>query len=422
MTKLFSPLFIIIFSLACVSTGLIASDLHAQENSEELFERLKTSTSEKSSSKGKLFKHGHLHLRPVSFSDLPSWKSDKQNLAIPTFLRSCAVLSSGNGKGANKGAYKVPGSKSQWQRVCRLANKLDSTKTADAQTFFQSEFKPYEVVDKKRPAGLFTGYYEPEVVGSLKKTATYKYPLYAKPKELVRFKSASVYTGKHRHDWGVVKNGRSQKYFSRGQIEKGALRGRGLELVYLANPVDAFFIHIQGSTRIRLTNGKVMRVGFAAKNGHPYQSIGRVLIDWGELARHKVSMGSIRNWAQKNPARTPELLSKNRSFIFFRELKISHADGPLGAQGVPLTGGRSMAIDKRLHAYGVPMWIETFAPNPDTKKETPFNRLMIAQDTGSAIRGAVRGDIYLGTGKKAGKIAGMLKHPGRLIILVPRDK
>lgn len=422
MTKLYSPTFLFLFSLIFITAGVNAPDLHAQDSSEELFKSLETKKTAKFSSQKKPFKYGHLLLRPVSFADLSGWKTDKQNLAIPTFLRSCAVLSSGNGKGTTKGAYKVPGSKTQWKRVCRLAEKLDSKKVAEAQKFFESEFKPYEVIDKKRPAGLFTGYYEPEVMGSLKKTAQYKYPLYAKPKELVRLISGSLFTGKHSHDWGVVKNGSSKKFYSRDQIEKGALSGRGLELVYLSNRIDAFFIHVQGSTRIRLTNGKVMRVGFAAKNGHPYQSIGRVLIDWGELTRHKVSMESIRNWARKNPERTPKLLSHNSSFIFFRELKINHGDGPLGAQGVPLTGGRSMAIDKNVHAYGVPMWIETFAPNPDTKKEASFNRLMIAQDTGSAIRGAVRGDIYLGTGKKAGKIAGMLKHPGRLILLVPRDK
>jgi len=415
MTKIFSKTFLRVTLCSALLLGANLRSGFAQDTGDALFESINQSTS----AQNKTFKHGHLYLRPIGFSQIPSWRADKQNLAIPAFLRSCAVLTSGKGKGADK----IPGTKAQWQRVCGLAKGLDHKNTAAVQKYFEEEFTPYVVIDKKRPAGLFTGYFEPEVIGSLTKTAKYKYPLYAKPKELVRLKSSSVYSGKHRHDWGTYKNGRAQKFYTRGQIEKGALNGRKLELVYLSNPVDAFFIHVQGSTRIKLTNGKVMRVGFAAKNGHPYESIGRVLIKWGELDRHKVSMGSIRNWARKNPGRTPELLSKNKSFIFFRELKkISHAEGPLGAQGIPLTGGRSMAIDKHRHAYGVPMWIETFAPDPDTKKEIPFNRLMISQDTGSAIKGAVRGDIYLGTGAKAGRIAGMLKHPGRLILLVPRGK
>lgn len=223
--------------------------------------------------------------------------------------------------------------------------------------------------------------------------------------------------------YASMASGTPKPFFTRREIDNGALAGRGLELVYLESPIDAFFAHVQGSARIRLAEGGVMRVGFAAKNGHPYTAIGKVLVDAGEIALKDVSMQTIRAWLSANPDRADQVMWQNDSYIFFREVTEVDEDlGPVGAAQVPLTPGRSLAVDKAIHAYGLPVWVETTAPSGPNGAREPFRRLMVTQDTGSAIIGAVRGDVFWGSGDRAGEIAGLMKDPGRMYVLVPSSR
>ena len=264
-----------------------------------------------------------------------------------------------------------------------------------ARRFFEQNFAPHKV-SKAGDEGLFTGYFEPQYAGSRTRTLVYHVPLYRKPDDF------------------------RQPYLDRRQIERGALDGRGLELVFLSSLVDAFFIHVQGSARISLPDGNVMRVGFAAKSGHPYTAIGRVLIDRGALRREDVTMQTIRAWLERNPAEAQDVMWRNRSFIFFREAPAFDRElGPLGAQSVNLEALRSIAVDKSLYSYGLPMWLDTTLPLGDDGATEPLRRLMVAQDTGSAIKGAIRADIFVGSGDAAGDVAGRMKQKGSLVVLLP---
>jgi membrane-bound lytic murein transglycosylase A len=262
-----------------------------------------------------------------------------------------------------------------------------------ARDFFETEFRAFLV----RPASgsaFFTGYYEPEVIGSRVRTDTFTVPLYRRPDDLVE----------------------DTPYHDRQAIESGALSGRGLEIAWLESAIDAFFIHVQGSARIKLTDGDVLRLGYAGKSGHAYTPIGRVLREGGELAAGGVTMASIRDWLAANPDQAPQVMWNNRSFIFFHETKgIRPEDGPIAAAGVPLTAGRSLAVDRMLHTFHSPVFVETVLPDG-----TAFGRLMVAQDTGSAIVGPARGDIFFGTGDEAGAVAGAMQAEGRFYLLAPR--
>lgn len=356
-------------------------------------------------------------LRQVRFADIIEWREDRHVAALETFSRTCSRLTKSRksvriaGKSISSGVMK---------RICRAAVQLGSAvDDRTAREFFERHFAPVSVVVRGSPNGLFTGYFEPEYDGSLNPTPRFQVPLYRRPPDLVRFHGG---TGSG-PAYGRKVGGRAQPYLDRREIESGGLRGRGLELVYLESPVDAFFIHVQGSGRIRLPGGGVMRVGFAAKSGHPYTAIGKVLIDMGAIRREQVSMQSIRAWLEANPGRVRDVLWRNRSFIFFRRLGGGDPNlGPPGAAGVGLTPGRSLAVDPRHYSYGVPLWLETTLPIDDNGETVPYRRLMIAQDTGSAIKGAIRGDVFVGTGSDAGAVAGRMKQAGRLIALMPRDR
>lgn len=333
-------------------------------------------------------------LKPVSFDDLTGWSADDHLAALATFARSCRAMAR-RGRALKALSRKV--SAKAVTRVCREAVALSGTADAGtARAFFERNFAPFRVLDGADD-GLFTGYFEPQYAGSRKRSLTYHVPLYRKPPDF------------------------RQPYLDRRQIERGALDGRGLELVFLESLVDAFFIHVQGSARIALDDGTVMRVGFAAKSGHPYTPIGRVLIDRGALERENVSMQTIRAWLERNPTEAQAVMWHNRSFIFFREAAISDpALGPLGAQGVNLTALRSIAVDKSLYSYGLPMWLDTTLTVDGSSPAEPFHRLMIAQDTGSAIKGAIRADVFTGSGDRAGDIAGFMKQKGGLTVLLPK--
>jgi membrane-bound lytic murein transglycosylase A len=210
-------------------------------------------------------------------------------------------------------------------------------------------------------------------------------------------------------------------YYDRGQIEDGIIAGRGLEICWLKSQTDLLFAQIQGSARVRLEDGSTVRINYAAHNGYPYTAIGRVLIDRGIIPKEQMSMQKIREWLEQNPDGAKELRRQNRSYIFFREVQLSDKDEAVGAQGVPLTPGRSIAVDKSLHVYGTPFFIEGQLPIESEQSKTPFHRLMIAQDTGSAITGPARADLYFGAGADAGRVSGRLRHNMHFVMLVPNS-
>ena len=264
--------------------------------------------------------------------------------------------------------------------------------------------------------GFFTGYYEPEVAGSLTRTSEFTVPLLSPPDDLVEFDPAHPPPGLDPALRFAMRTADGfSEYADRAAIMAGALDGRGLELVWLADPIDAFFIHIQGAARIRLTDGRSLRVTYAAKTGHPYTPIGRVLVERGALKSGTATMPAIRAWLAAHPGEAAALMGENRSYIFFREAPVDDpALGPVAAAKVPLTPGRSLAVDRLLHSFHLPVWVDTTLPD-----QTSFSRLMIAQDTGSAIVGAARGDIFFGSGDAAGSIAGAMSARGRFVVLAP---
>jgi membrane-bound lytic murein transglycosylase A len=355
------------------------------------------------------------NLEPVGFDRIPGWSDDDHGEALSVFLRSCEEISQ-----AGRGFARQPalgGDRSDWMDVCRKARALaKESSRAAARSFFENCFRPFLVHDPERPQGLFTGYFEPEAQGDLRPHGEFSVPLYAKPPGLVAFGAETEKNIGLRY--GRLLQGRPQAYFTRREIEEGALAGKGLELVWLKSWADAFFIQVQGSGRIRLPDGKIMRLAYAAKSGLPYTAIGGVLVERGEIERSEMSMQAIRRWMDENAEKARALMWENRSYVFFRIVSLVDPElGPPGAEQVQLTPMRSLAIDRAIWAFGTPMWIDTELPS--AAASAPFRRLGIAQDTGSAIKGAVRADVFFGFGKEAAALAGHMKSPGRMIALLP---
>jgi membrane-bound lytic murein transglycosylase A len=353
-------------------------------------------------------------LEPVAFAALPGWAEDDHAAAFGAFRLSAAAIA---GKAPKTRRMGIDGE--SLVPVAHRALALGKIDRARARAFFEAEFAAFHV----RPDdsdGFYTGYYEPEVTGSRKRTERYATPLYSRPPDLVDLDDASRPAGMDRSiRFARLRDGRIDPYPDRAEIEAGYLRGKGLELVWLADPIDAFYIHIQGSARVSLIDGGVMRVGFDGKSGQPYTPIGRVLLQHGALERGNVTMDSIRAWLNAHPAEAPGVMRQNRSFIFFREIKAADPKlGPVAAAGVQITAGRSLAVDRELHTFHLPVWVETRVPGPDDLE--PFRRLMIAQDTGSAIVGPARGDIFFGAGDKAARQAGPMQASGRFVLLAPK--
>lgn len=358
-------------------------------------------------------------LRPVGFDQLPGWQRDVMRDALRAFLRSCARFTDSEDS-RPVGTRPVFGHAGDWRPVCEEARTVDAASPDAARRFFEDRFQPYLVLDGDDPEGLFTGYYEPVLHGSRRFGERYRIPLYRRPSDLLR-----IDLGRFNPElagyaiYGRVAGEQFVPYHSRAAIESGALAGRGLELVWVDDPIDKFFLQVQGSGQIRLEDGSVIRVGYAAPNGHPYRAIGRDLIEIEAIGREEMSLQAIRAWLQANPEQADDIMSRNRSYIFFEEhADLAPADGPLGAEGVPLTAGRSLAVDPRYIAFGVPVWVDTEAPWPEG--HAPLRRLMVAQDTGGAVRGVVRGDVFWGAGERAEAIAGPMKSAGRYAVLLPR--
>jgi len=353
-----------------------------------------------------------LALERVAFANLPGWREDRVAEAVPALLRSCAVFD----RAKDDRDLGLAGTPADWREACAAANKLGAD---DAHAFFERWFVPFAATESGKAVGLFTGYYEASLKGSRTRSERYRTPLYKRPPDLITA-NLGLFSDelKGKRIAGRVKDGELAPFPARKEIEAGALAGKGLELVWVDDPVDAFFLQIQGSGRVALDDGSELRVGYAAQNGRDYVPIGRKLIERGALARENVSMQSIRKWLADNPDQADGVMNENPSFVFFRELK---GDGPVGAQGVALTAGRSIAVDRRHVPYGLPLWLETQAPDADAAKpDGAFHRLMVAQDTGGAIRGAVRGDVFWGYGEEAAGRAGRMKHPGRWFLLLPK--
>lgn len=360
--------------------------------------------------------------QPASFADLPGYGADRLAEALPALSRSCARMTPRNERGLD--SHDRYGTGNDWKAFCNALGALQNGDDAGLRRLIESELRPVAVIGDGKPEGLFTGYYEPLVRGSRQKQGRYTVPLYRQPPDLVQVDLGEFRDSlKGQRIAGRVRDGRLRPYEDRGQIEAGALNNKNLELVWLDDASDAFFLQVQGSGLVQLDSGAKTRVGFAAQNGHPYVAVGRVMIDRGTLTREDVSMQAIRAWLRANPTAAPELLRQNPSYVFFRELPApkDDLDGPPGAQGVALVPGRSLAVDRSHFALGLPLWVAATRPTETGAAEAvPFQRLMVAQDTGGAIRGAVRGDVFWGAGAQAENIAGRMKHPGRTWLLLPK--
>lgn len=353
-------------------------------------------------------------LTPASYGDLPGWSGDRHAEALPALRRSCerfGTLPLDRPLGPD-----VPGGTvADVLPACSAARALEAGDDDAARRFFESWFRPYLVANNGAAEGLFTGYYEIELRGALQADDIFSVPVYRKPPDQIAVDLGEFDpTLAGRSLVGRIEGGRLKPYYARGAIQDGALEGRGLELVWLEDPLDAFMLHVQGSGRVRLRDGRTTRIGYAGHNGHAYRSIGQELIRRGALESHEASWQGIRQWMERNPQAAADLLAVNERYIFFDEIA---GDGPVGAQGVALTAGRSLAVDTRYLPLGLPMWLDTLQPGA---AGAPLRRLVVAQDTGSAIKGPVRGDFFWGTGDAALEYAGRMKHRGRYYLLLPR--
>lgn len=355
---------------------------------------------------------------PVSYSELHGWGQDQYAEIVPAFQKSCARIMRQD-PASKFGPLAEAGTYGDWQVPCVQFLAMNNADSQSVRGFFERYFQPYQISAGNEPQGLFTGYYEASLKGSRTKSAATPYPLHIRPDDLVM-----VQLGDFREELkgqriaGRVVGGNLKPYETRAQIVQGQWphNDEGHVLVWVSNPVDAFFVQIQGSGRVDLDDGSVMRIGYAGQNGHPYYAIGRELIARGYLTKDEVSMQSIRDWLEAHPQEGHEIMDTNKSYVFFRELT---DEGPIGGEGLALTPMRSLAVDRSLLPYGLPLWVNISAP----KEGTPsINRMMIAQDTGGAIRGPVRGDVFWGAGDYAENMAGVMKSQGRYWALLPKQQ
>ena len=352
-------------------------------------------------------------LSPERFDALPGWREDCHAAAFAAFRRSAFRALE---KPYRTGSLGI--SAEAFADAFAVARALEAPTDDEARGFFERHFLPFEITPGGGK-GLVTGFYEPQAAASPDRTADFRYPLYARPDDLVDIDETNRPAGLDPYfAFGRATPDGVAEYFDRRAIEQGALAGRGLEIAWLADPVDLFFIHVQGAARLVMPDGTVRRVTYAAKTGHRFTGPGRILVDSGEIPAAGISMQAVRAWFRANPSRIDEILWRNRSFIFFRDAPVDDPDlGPVAAAKVPLTPGRSVAVDRLLHTFATPFYID--APTLGAFGSDGFRRLMIAQDTGSAIVGPARGDLFAGCGDAAGEIAGVINHPATFHVLVP---
>lgn len=334
-----------------------------------------------------------LTLTPAKYEQLQGWQQDRQDEALQAFLRTCDKVQSAK-LFSSEPVAQLGITREDWRKVCLKAKAENPQGREAARDFFEAHFTPFLAANHHKTEGLFTGYYEPVLHGARKQGGRYQYPLYALPPNLTP---------------GAL---------DRRAIDEGALEGQGLEIVWVDDPVASFFLHIQGSGKVRLAEGGLIKVGYAGKNGREYIPIGRLLIERGELTKENVSLHTIRNWLHSHPQEMWALMWENPSYVFFRELPADKE--PIGAAGIELTPGRSLAVDARFTPYGAPVFLSTEAVQTAIEAPRPFHQLLVAQDTGGAIKGPVRGDIYFGFDDAAEKKAGEQKFRGRMYLLLPR--
>jgi membrane-bound lytic murein transglycosylase A len=355
---------------------------------------------------------------PLTWNDVAGWARDDHVQAYRAFRISCASIAVQKNPPDDSKALGA-----SLREPCRLAKGQDIADDAKARGFFEQNFLPLQISRLGEDAGFVTGYYEPILDGSRTQTDVYNVPVYRRPSNL--FVRGFSQDSPNLPNKGPVyrKIGRRKlvPYYDRAQIEDGAIAGRGLEICWLKSQTDLLFAQIQGSARIRLPDGSTIRINYDAHNGYPYTAVGRILIDRGIIPKEQMSMQKIREWMEQNPDGANDVRRQNRAYVFFREVPLSDKDEAVGAQGVPLTPGRSIAVDNSLHVYGTPFFIDGELPIESAQSKTPFQRLMVAQDTGSAITGPARADIYYGAGAEAGRISGRFRHSMRFVMLVPKS-
>ncbi|MHB2168308.1 murein transglycosylase A [Alsobacter sp. R-9] len=354
-------------------------------------------------------------LRPVSFEGLPGWAADDHAAAFAVFRRNCEAMLAGTPE-LRPGL--TPGD--DLLRVCREALAADLVDGSAARRWFERSFRAWQVLPASGVPFL-TGYYEPEIEGSREAAHGFPTPVYARPPDLESYPEGAPgplagLTAARRTPAGL------EPYPDRAAIEDGGLAGRGLELVWLRDDVERFLVQVQGSARVRLADGTVARLVYAGRNGHPYTSIGRVIVTEGHATPEEMHLEGLKAWLRANPSEARRIMRLNRSFIFF-ELRgdLDPAEGPIGAAALPLTPLRSLAVDRTAWPYGTPVWVSADIPSRDGARMETFARLLVAQDTGSAIVGAARGDLFFGSGAAAGEQAGRLRHRTDFVVLLPRE-
>ncbi|MDE5457523.1 lytic transglycosylase [Bradyrhizobium sp. CSA112] len=355
---------------------------------------------------------------PAAWSEIAGWSEDDHLAAYKAFRVSCKPISAQQKPPADPKALGT-----SLRDPCRIARGLELADSAKARAFFEEHFLPLRISRLGEGEGFVTGYYEPIVDGSRTENEVYKVPVYRRPSNLFVRGTTQSSAGLPNKGQVFRKIGRRKlvPYYDRAEIEDGAIADRGLEICWLKDQTDLLFSQIQGSARVSLDDGSTVRINYDAHNGYPYTPVGRILIERNIIPKDQMSMQKIREWMEQNPNEADELRRQNKSYIFFREVQLSDKDEAVGAQGVPLTPGRSIAVDKSLHVYGTPFFIEGELPIESEQSKTRFRRLMIAQDTGSAIVGPARADLYFGAGFEAGKVSGRLRHNARFVMLVPKS-
>jgi membrane-bound lytic murein transglycosylase A len=349
-------------------------------------------------------------LKPVAFAELPGWADDPVAEAWPAFIAGCTAL-------VTQAATSVI-----WRDPCAAASAVDARDSATVRAFFERHFNAYRALAPDgAPSGIVTGYYEPLLDGSRMQTAQHRYPLFAPPDDLLTVDLSELYPElKDKRVRGRVDGKRVVPYWPRADIENGKASLDGKALVFVDDPVEAFFLQIQGSGRVRLAEGGIVRLGYADQNGRPFRSVARILIESGALTPGQASMQGIKAWAREHPDELPALLNENPSYVFFREVTPdpnAPVDGPIGTLGVPLAAGRAIAVDPRSIPLGAPVFLSTTWP----LSEQPLNRLVLAQDTGGAIRGPLRADFFWGFGEDAAREAGRMKQQGTMWLLWPKE-
>ncbi len=358
-----------------------------------------------------------LTLTRVGYADIPGWDRDSLRDMLSPLLSECTRLGrlpADTSLGGSAEAGTQGGLAGQYAAACRAAMVLPAGDGTALRRYFETWFLPYAVSDRTRSEAEFTGYFEPEFPGSLSPSATYAVPVYGRPAELVTVpspvKGAPPVTGR-------TSGGKVVPYWSRAQIDHGALAHRNLEILWLRDPIDLFFLQVQGAGRVRLPSGQIVRLGYAGRNGQAYVPLGRVLVAQGQLAADQVSMQSIRAWLEAHPAQAQATMEQNPTYVFFRALDdVAPSQGPPGALGTSLTPMRSLAVDRTFLPLAAPVFVSTTLPDGQ-----PLDRLMLAQDIGTDITGPNRADLFIGWGQQAGRIAGALHQTGRLVVLLPRQ-